>query len=374
MTLRGAAGKWPVSFTPLLVIAAVAIFAAPFGSVARADDDWRPPPPTGKDGFDWIQLKSGEWLKGRIKSLQDEKLEFDSEEFDLRTFDWKSIRVVRSPRLHSVRVEHRKAVDGSLLVTTNEAQVISQTATNTFPREELLAITPTGNREVDKWTGKISAGLSFSSGNTREVNFNTRTTLQRRTPDTRLYLDYLGNYGRINGTETEQNHRLAGQLDYFLSRRLYTRLPNIDYYRDPLQNLDHRLALGAGVGYDLIKNPRTEWNVTISPSWQRAWFGSVQTSEDTTLQSFALVFDTRFDIELTKRLDLICEYNGQLTRKEQGDNNHHAGITLEFEIHKRLMLDVSLTWDRISIPKTDSSNTTPTPDDFKLITGLGVEF
>jgi len=35
---------------------------------AAAADDWCPPPPTG-DGFDWIQRKSGEWLKGRIKTL-----------------------------------------------------------------------------------------------------------------------------------------------------------------------------------------------------------------------------------------------------------------------------------------------------------------
>src|SRR5215471_12187969 len=51
----------------------------------HAADDWRPPSPTGNDGFDWIELRSGEWLKGKIKSLQDEKLEFDSEELDLHT-------------------------------------------------------------------------------------------------------------------------------------------------------------------------------------------------------------------------------------------------------------------------------------------------
>jgi hypothetical protein len=38
---------------------------------------WTPPPP---DDFDWIQLNSGEWLKGEFKALYDEKVEFDSEE------------------------------------------------------------------------------------------------------------------------------------------------------------------------------------------------------------------------------------------------------------------------------------------------------
>src|SRR6266516_3969987 len=156
---------------------------------AVAADDWRPPQPSGDDEFDWIQLKSGEWLKGKLKSVQEEKLEFDSEELNLLTFDWKDIRTVRSPRLNSVRIEKIKPVDGSVFVTTNEVQVITATATNTYPRADLIAITPTGNRELDKWTGKISAGVSFRSGNTREADINTHASLERRTPDTRLSLD-----------------------------------------------------------------------------------------------------------------------------------------------------------------------------------------
>ena len=47
---------------------------------ALAADEWRPPPPTGNDGFDWIQLKSGEWLRGRLKYIQNRKVEFVSDE------------------------------------------------------------------------------------------------------------------------------------------------------------------------------------------------------------------------------------------------------------------------------------------------------
>ena len=61
---------------------------------ALPDLSWVPP----VDGFDWIQLKSGEWLKGRIKAMQERQLEFDSEELNDLTFDWKDIRQVRSAR------------------------------------------------------------------------------------------------------------------------------------------------------------------------------------------------------------------------------------------------------------------------------------
>lgn len=56
----------------LLLVTALLEMAT--GGLLCAAENWQPPPPSGQDRFDWIELKSGEWLKGRIKSLQDEKL------------------------------------------------------------------------------------------------------------------------------------------------------------------------------------------------------------------------------------------------------------------------------------------------------------
>jgi hypothetical protein len=41
-----------------------------------------------KLAYDWVQIDSGEWLKGEIKRLLDEELYFDSDEFDDVSFDW----------------------------------------------------------------------------------------------------------------------------------------------------------------------------------------------------------------------------------------------------------------------------------------------
>src|SRR5262245_44293877 len=117
----------------------------------------------GRRHLDWIQLTSGEWLRGKIKSMQDEKLEFDSEELDNHTFDWEKIRMLYSPRIHSVRIEGIEkdtSVDGTLFITTNQVQVMSPEGTNSFAYKDLIAITPTGSRELDKWSANISAGMS----------------------------------------------------------------------------------------------------------------------------------------------------------------------------------------------------------------------
>lgn len=327
------------------------------------------------DSFDWIQLKSGEWLKGTVKSLQDDKLEFDSEEMEIHNFNWKDIRILRTPRVKSLRFEKlpKETFQGSLLITTNSVFVFDEESTTAYPRSDLLAITPTGSRELDKWSANLSVGISFRSGNTKEIDYSADLSISRRTPSTRLNLEYLGNFGEVNEIQTENNHRISASSDIFLSRRLFLRVPDIEYYKDPLQNIDHRLTLGGSVGYDLVHTGRTEWDVTIGPAWQRNWFTSVG-SGDTIVDGTALVLSSRFDVELTKRLDLLLEYRGQITRREQGDNLHHAEARLEFEIHKRLTLDVSFIWDRIASPEANSGDEQPQSDDVRLTLGLGMKF
>jgi putative salt-induced outer membrane protein YdiY len=331
------------------------------------------PIPRGDERFDWVQLKSGEWLKGRMKSLQDEKLEFDSEEMDVHEFHWEDIRALRLPRLNSVWFGNRQTVLGQVLITTNEVFVLGAAA-NAFSRAKLLAVTPTGEKEHNNWSGKVTSGLTLRSGNTKQMDYNGRVAVDRRTPSTHLSFDYLGNIGRVEGEETVNNHRVTTEFDYFLSRRLFLLVPFAEYYRDPLQNLDHRLTVGVGVGYDLVKNRRVEWNLTSGPAYQRNWFSSVSPGDEDQPGALALVVGSRVEVELTRRVDFISELRAQITSREVGETTYHGVSTLQFEIHKRLDLDVSFIWDRISNPQADASGITPAKDDFRLIIGLGIDF
>ena len=50
------------------------------------------PPAVGHDDADWVQLKSGEWLRGQLKYIQDKDVEFDSDELDEQTLKLKNVR------------------------------------------------------------------------------------------------------------------------------------------------------------------------------------------------------------------------------------------------------------------------------------------
>lgn len=338
-------------------------------SVPPPELSWVPP----ADTFDWIQLKSGEWLRGHIKGMQDRELEFDSKELEGLAFDWKDIRQVRASRTLDVLFTDGEKTSGPVVITPDQV-TLSGATPRVRPRSQLQSLTPSGAKECNLWSGKGSFGLTLRSGNTEQVEYSAQARLQRLTPDTRYSLDYVGNVSSVDGVESADNHRVNSEFDLWLSRRFYLILPFAEYYRDPFQNLTHRVTGGVGVGYDLIDRPNLEWAITTGPAFQKAWFASARPGEPTEKTAGALVFGSRFDWDITRRIELIMEYRGQYTSREVGETTHHSVATLSLELTKRFDLDVSLIWDRIAQPKVGSDGVQPEPDDFRLVVGLGLDF
>ncbi len=333
------------------------------------DLSWVPP----EDSFDWIQLKSGEWLKGRLKAMQDRKLEFDSEELDSLTFDWKDIRQVRSAHTIDVLFTDGQKVSGPVTIKPGEVGVRGG-GVRSVEKQDVQSLTPGGSKERDFWSVKGSLGLTLRAGNSSQIEYNAKAHLQRRTPETRLSLDYIGNVSMSDGAENANNHRVNSEFDLWLSRRFYLILPFAEYYKDPFQNLSDRVTLGSGIGYDLIDRPKLEWNITTGPGYQHAWFDSSKPDEARSKGVAALTFGSRFDWNITRLIELILEYRGQYTSREVGETTHHSVSTLSFELTKRFNLDVSFVWDRISVPKIGADLVQPKPDDFRLVVGMGIDF
>lgn len=334
---------------------------------ALPDLSWVPP----LDSFDWIQLKTGEWLKGRIKAMQDRQIEFFSEKLSDVTFDWKDIRQVRSPRTIDVLFVDGTKLSGPVTVTPGQVTV-DGVPPYVGPRDQLQSLTPGGSKERDYWSIDLSLGLTLQTGNTKALQYNAQANLQRRTPSTRLSLDYIGNFSSVNGLESANNHRVNTEFDLWLSKRFYVILPGVEYYKDPFQNLAHRVTAGGGIGYDILDHRNLEWNITTGPAYQYAWFESAEPGAPTEKGVAALTFGSQFKWDITSRIKWTLEYRGQYTSKEVGDTTHYGLSKLSLDLNKRLTLDVSGIWDRISNPKVGADGVQPKPDDFRLVVGLGV--
>jgi len=339
------------------------------------------PAPTGKwsgpdtsDGFDWIELTSGEWLKGELKSMQDDKLEFDSDKLDLLMLDWEDVRQVVTRNPETVSTEDKDQYTGSLHIDETTVRVTdADGVTTTFDRSELLGLVEGEAKEINYWSFKVGAGVTYQTGNTKQTDVNINARIQRRTPSTRLTLDYLGIATTTDDVETANNHRVNGSFDVYLTRRLFIRPVFGEYYKDRFQNIDHQGTVGIGIGYALIDNSRTEWDVFGGPGYRYTRFVSVQPGESLEESTPAFLAGTTWETELTSWIDANVGYNFGLMNERSGTYTHHATAGLSIELTSVLDLDFSVVWDRIQTPQQEADGTTPEQDDFRILLGVSLD-
>lgn len=355
----------------LLAKAASILLLLCSGLLLAGEGQWQPASPM-PDKYDWIQLKSGEWLKGELIVLYNGRLEFDSTELDLLTLDFEDVVEIRSAQLMQVRLLGEEDLIGILLMADGQVRV-SGTG-QSFDRSRLLTVTAGEAKEINFWNARLSVGANWRQGNTEQAEGNASAMVQRRTLEGRMKLDYLGNYSTIDGSVSANSHRASGVLDKFITHRFFVRPVFVEYYRDPFQNIGNRLTVGTGVGYELLQTVKTEWTVFGGPAYQYTRFDQVEEGDAETESTPALVGGTQLEIELSPAIDFTYDYQLQLVSRAAGLYNHHMITGFTVELSRLLDFDISLVWDRVAQPKPDADGIEPEQDDWRLIIGLGFDF
>ena len=347
---------------------------------AKANAAWDKFVPPPDDKYDWIQLTSDEWLKGELKVMYNFELEFDSDEMDLQKFDWEDIKQVRSSGYQSVRIEPVDGVGepttaiGQLHIIANKVIISSGDQVLEFDRDRIVSIAKGSTKAADIWTGKLSLGINARSGNSDLVDSNLTFNARRRTAESRVVIDYAGNYSEAEGIETSNNHRLASHYDQFKTSKYFWRVVFGEYFRDRFKNINNQLTLGTGFGYHIIRTPKTEWEVSGGLGALYKQFVSVEAGQDSENVSPSLGLGTRYETDLTGWLEYFIDFSFQIVDEESGTYIHHFITTLESDLISDLDLDISFVWDRIQDPQPAEDGTVPEQDDFQFIVALGYEF
>ncbi len=339
---------------------------------AAAQNNWQPDAPL-PDDYDWIQLTSGEWLKGEIIDLYNDQFSFESDKLDILTLDWEDVKEVRSARRVQVWFRDGRRAAGKILVRGDTVRIIGD-QDQEFQRSGIFTIVAGEPKEINYWSGKVTFGANFRKGNTDQVEANIQAKVQRVTTQNRLVYDYIGNYKITDDLLSDNNHRINSVWRRFINPRLFAMPVFGEYFADPFQNVAHRMTIGAGLGYQIIDKSGMEWVTSIGPAYQKTWFDNVEEGSQESESTPALVLTSTMEADITSKIDFSHEYRMQITNETAGTFNHHMLIGFETELTKRLDFDVSLVWDRIQSPRTDSEGNLPEQDDLRLIFGLGYDF
>ena len=349
---------------------------------------WERLSPTPKK-YDWIELISGEWLKGKFKGMHDKALEFDSKKLKLQTFDFEDIKQIKTYRIVNINLQNPNSkndgllglrdatvsIDGILHLNGSHATIVQDDATYEIDHDRIISIAVGGESELSHWSGKITLNLNLKSGNTELTDYSAQAKILRRTGLSRLRFDYIGAITTTNGVESSRNHRLGGKFDLFLTQRFFLTPIAAEYYQDIYQNIASQITLGAGFGYTIFNKRYLKSYVVLRPSYVYTDYHKVQTGESLHHESYATELDIFWEKEkIRERIDLTFDYKFTKLDSDSGRYRHHMITKAENKITKWLDIDFTFIWDYIDNPKADENGIVPTKSDFQFLVGLGIKF
>lgn len=184
------------------------------------------------------------------------------------------------------------SLTGTVLENTSRAVTLqSQLAGRvTVEWDNVSALTGADGREVARpksktWEASFNAGFDMSRGNSETANVNTSVTSTRTTDRDRLNLFGSYNFSNVGtGTDsviTARATRGGFRYDHDIVGRVFA-FGFANAESDPLQLLDLRTNEGGGPGLHVVKNDRTQFNLTSGLSYARDKYTDVTNVTKTT--------------------------------------------------------------------------------------------
>jgi hypothetical protein len=323
--------------------------------------------------YDWVQLDSGEWLKGEIKQMYDGKLYFDSDEFGDVSADWSDVASLIPSGPVRLRLPNRRVVVGDFemhdkVITVDTGAGIVHTTS-----AEVTGLEVGEQTELNYWSAGASVGLAARAGNNKQFDLSLRANVKRQTTLTRGTVSYTGAISSAQGQSTDNNHRVPAALDFFVTDRFFVTAPSFEFYTDKFQNIDARFTVGAGVGYDLYSNGWADIEVAGGMAYQNTSFISVIPPNSKTANDAAATFRINIDFDLPRGIEWDNLYALQLTVTDFDKTSHHMESVLSFDIWGPLELEASFIFDRIEKPVETAPGIRPNSNDYRLTLGLAID-
>ena len=326
------------------------------------------------DGSDWIRLKSGEWLKGKLTSLEKETVEFESDELDDLSLDWDDIAEIRASRDFTILLDGPVEIWGKIHLNGDKMFVASPSGNYQFHRKSVYRMVDGRPNRANYWSGGFSLGGTVRSGNNDQVDYTASLYLLRQTGRSRLPFTIYSSYGEVDSQRNTDNQRLNTQYDYYLDSEIFLTPFGIELYRDAIQNLDLRAAPFTGLGYRIADKKRFEWNISSGLGYRYTRYSSVMAGESDDDATAAAILSSRIEWEPNSKVDIKLNYDTQIGLEDASDTNHTLTLIIDVDLWSDFDLNVRTIWNRIGQPQQEEGGATPENDDLQMTVGLEWEF
>ena len=325
------------------------------------------------DTYDWLQLTSGEWLKGELHWMRDKDIEFDSDKLDVLTFSWSKVSRLHSPRINTYVFEGKVDVAGRAVITKDKVIIETADGVVGYPSDQLLAILEGEQRERNWWSTRLSAGVSANAGNTNQGQLNMHWDLARTDPRTRSQIGYDGTFGYSNREQNVNRHLGNVDVVVYYSKRLFFAPASAQFLNDRFQNLKLRATPATGVGVHVFDTKKVEWDVGGALGYQYSKFLSTAAGVENPQNDGFVSVRTYADFDFTEDVELIVEWTTNVVYTQIGLTNHVGRSEFSVEVTDIFDLQTTFRFFRTERPPPRSDGTVPKRNDYQLIVGLALE-
>ncbi|UCD53313.1 MAG: DUF481 domain-containing protein [Phycisphaerales bacterium] len=327
---------------------------------------------SGAASADEVYLKNGDRYSGTIVKLTDGKLVLKADAAGEVTINQEDIQSLSSAGPLEIHFKDGAVLNQNVQVAQPGQFAIETGPTlraQTFPLAEVTAINPPP-KPKPKWTGSLSAGFTATSGNTSIEAINASFSAVRRSEKDRQTASADYAKGKQDDPDTGEEEtiedwwRAKGQYDYFFSKKFFGFI-NGSYEKDSIADLDRRVVVGGGAGYQWIESEQTNFSTSLGLASLYEKFDDATDSNSELSAQAGYNFDhqinesVRFLHDLTyfPALDKISDYYLTTTTE------------LRASFTKSMYANFKVIFNYDATPATGRSST-----DVKYIFGVGMAF
>jgi putative salt-induced outer membrane protein YdiY len=321
---------------------------------------------------DEVIFTNGDRLTGKILKLIEGKLVFQSDVAGEVTVDMSKIRTFGSDVPIRILLKNGTILNQKVLkAEPNEFAIEGGDilATQKFNISAISAINPPEKVEP-KWTGNISGGFSSTHGNTKTDSINASIDLKRRSEKDRFQVaaDYAR--GRQRDPDTGEMEVTANwwktraKYDYFFTKKLYGYIDN-RYEKDSIAELDRRVVIGAGGGYQWIESE--DMNFSTEAGLASLYEKFDNTNESNSELSMQLGYN--FDKKLFKTVKFLHGLTYYPSLEEFSDYYLTTSAEIRAYFTKQMFANFKAILDYDATPSPGSGDT-----DVKYFLGVGWSF
>lgn len=321
---------------------------------------------------DEILLKNGDRLTGKIDHLVDGKLVLKSDITGEVTVDISNVRTFSSDAPIEVNLKDKTVLKQKVLSSESGSFAVEGTdalKAQEFSISDIESINPPV-KPKPKWSGDISAGFTVTSGNTETENISASANLRKRTEKdrTQLSADYAKGRQKDPDTgekeTTEEWWRTKAKYDYFLTKKLYGYLDG-RYESDAIAELDRRVIVGTGGGYQWIESEKMNFSFEIGIA---SLYEKFENQTDSNSEITAQV-GYNFDYRLNNKLRFLHDLTYYPSIEDFSDYFLTSTSEIRAHLTEMMFANFKVIFGHDSTPAVGAKKT-----DTKYILGVGYSF